>query len=268
MIGPITFDAKHAGERNAGNPPVAFDVAGAGNVAMAAGLRASAKALGNPPEPNAGAPVLDPTGTYARPTRRPGGEALDEPAAAAGGRGSAPPSSGNQTTLYLTPMHAEAGLIKSMIANVHAAIQPCQSLLRSSCPESTDGQPCWHTSASTSSVRSACQPRRRRSGTKIAAVFRLTGSGRHDRCSEDPTSTHTRSKGARQRQVGELAFRNAGFKRRPRHVRRGTGQSGFVAAPHWVVPTARARSAGSSGPASPTSAAPAAGCGPLLETGT
>jgi len=32
-------------------------------------------------------------------------------------------NSGNQTTLYLTPMHAEAGLIKSMIANVHAAIQ-------------------------------------------------------------------------------------------------------------------------------------------------
>jgi hypothetical protein len=32
-------------------------------------------------------------------------------------------SSGNQTTLHLTPMHAQAGLIKSMIANVHAAIQ-------------------------------------------------------------------------------------------------------------------------------------------------
>jgi hypothetical protein len=32
-------------------------------------------------------------------------------------------SSGNQTTLYLTPMHADAGLIKSMIANVHAAIR-------------------------------------------------------------------------------------------------------------------------------------------------
>jgi hypothetical protein len=31
-------------------------------------------------------------------------------------------SSGNQTTLYLTPMHAEVGLIKSMIANVQAAI--------------------------------------------------------------------------------------------------------------------------------------------------
>lgn len=27
-----------------------------------------------------------------------------------------------QTTLYLTPMHAESGLIKSMIANVHATI--------------------------------------------------------------------------------------------------------------------------------------------------
>ena len=32
-------------------------------------------------------------------------------------------SHAGQTTLYLTPMHAEADLIKSMIANVHAAIQ-------------------------------------------------------------------------------------------------------------------------------------------------
>jgi Flp pilus assembly protein TadD len=32
-------------------------------------------------------------------------------------------SHADQTTLYLTPMHAEAGLIKSMIANVHAAIR-------------------------------------------------------------------------------------------------------------------------------------------------
>ena len=31
-------------------------------------------------------------------------------------------SHAGQTLLYLTPMHAEAGLIKSMIANVHAAI--------------------------------------------------------------------------------------------------------------------------------------------------
>ena len=37
------------------------DEAGAGNVTMAAGLRAGAKALGHPPEPNVGAPVLDPT---------------------------------------------------------------------------------------------------------------------------------------------------------------------------------------------------------------
>ncbi len=32
-------------------------------------------------------------------------------------------SHSDQTTLYLTPMHAEAGLIKSMIANVHEAIR-------------------------------------------------------------------------------------------------------------------------------------------------
>ena len=32
-------------------------------------------------------------------------------------------SHGNQITLYLTPMHAQAGSIKSMIANVHAAIR-------------------------------------------------------------------------------------------------------------------------------------------------
>ena len=32
-------------------------------------------------------------------------------------------SHGGQTTLYLTPMHAEAGLIKAMIANVQAAIR-------------------------------------------------------------------------------------------------------------------------------------------------
>jgi hypothetical protein len=32
-IGPITLDAKQAGERKAGNPHAAFDAAGAGNVA-------------------------------------------------------------------------------------------------------------------------------------------------------------------------------------------------------------------------------------------
>jgi hypothetical protein len=61
MIGLITFDAKHAGERSAGKPPAPFDVAGAGNEARAAGLRASVKALEHPPEPKVGAPVLDPT---------------------------------------------------------------------------------------------------------------------------------------------------------------------------------------------------------------
>jgi hypothetical protein len=39
---------KHAGERNAGNLHVTFDEEGAGNVAMAAELRAGAKALEQP----------------------------------------------------------------------------------------------------------------------------------------------------------------------------------------------------------------------------
>jgi len=42
---------KHAGERSAGNPPATFDVAGAGNVTMVAGLRAMAKAVEEPLEP-------------------------------------------------------------------------------------------------------------------------------------------------------------------------------------------------------------------------
>jgi hypothetical protein len=33
-IGLINFDVKHTGERSAGNPPAAFDVAGAGNVVV------------------------------------------------------------------------------------------------------------------------------------------------------------------------------------------------------------------------------------------
>jgi len=61
MKGPITLDVKWTGKRSAGNPHAAFDVAGAGNVIMAAGLRAIAKAVGNPPEPKVRAPVLDPT---------------------------------------------------------------------------------------------------------------------------------------------------------------------------------------------------------------
>ena len=61
LIGPITLGAKHAGERSAGKPPAAFDVAGPGNVMMAAGLRATAKAVESPPEPKIDAPVLHPT---------------------------------------------------------------------------------------------------------------------------------------------------------------------------------------------------------------
>jgi hypothetical protein len=53
--------AWHAGERSAGNPHAPFEVTGAGNVTMAAELRATAKAVDQPPEPNVGAPVLDPT---------------------------------------------------------------------------------------------------------------------------------------------------------------------------------------------------------------
>ena len=60
MIGPITLNAKHAGERSAGNPPATFDVAGAGNVAAATGP-ASANTLEHPPAAQIGAPVLDPT---------------------------------------------------------------------------------------------------------------------------------------------------------------------------------------------------------------
>ena len=61
MIGPINLDVKQTGERSAGKPQAAFDVAGAGNVTMAAGLRSTAKAVERPPEPTVRAPVLDPT---------------------------------------------------------------------------------------------------------------------------------------------------------------------------------------------------------------
>jgi len=44
-----------------GKPHATFEAAGAGNVIMAAGLRAIAKAMEHPPEPNIGAPALDPT---------------------------------------------------------------------------------------------------------------------------------------------------------------------------------------------------------------
>jgi len=61
MIGLITLEKKSTGKRSAGNPHAPFDEAGAGNVTMAAGLRATVKAVKFPPEPKVRAPVLDPT---------------------------------------------------------------------------------------------------------------------------------------------------------------------------------------------------------------
>lgn len=61
MIGPINLDVKQTGELSAGKPQAAFDVAGAGNVTMAAGLRTTAKAVERPPVPTVRALVLDPT---------------------------------------------------------------------------------------------------------------------------------------------------------------------------------------------------------------
>ena len=52
MIGLITLGTRQTGKRSAGKPHAAFDVAGAGNVTMVAGLRSIAKAMELPPEPN------------------------------------------------------------------------------------------------------------------------------------------------------------------------------------------------------------------------
>ncbi|SPJ18396.1 hypothetical protein SBBP2_730027 [Burkholderiales bacterium] len=66
-IFPEVVDRGHDSGLLAWAPPAQFrgrrpfDVAGAGYVIMAAGLRATAKAVEHPPEPTFGAPVLDPT---------------------------------------------------------------------------------------------------------------------------------------------------------------------------------------------------------------
>src|SRR5580700_10106826 len=68
MIGPINLEVKQMGERSAGNPHAAFDVAGAGNVARSEQLI------------EVGAPVLDPTtdeavaAWRAEPRTTPGGQ--------------------------------------------------------------------------------------------------------------------------------------------------------------------------------------------------
>jgi len=61
-------------------------------------------------------------------------------------------SSGNQTTLYLTPMHAETGLINSMIPDLQAAIEYVKATAEQ-CRKSTDGRRCWPESAASSAVR-------------------------------------------------------------------------------------------------------------------
>ncbi len=44
-----------------GNPYAGLDEAGAGNVAMGAGLRSTTKGVEKPPDPKVRAPALDPT---------------------------------------------------------------------------------------------------------------------------------------------------------------------------------------------------------------
>ena len=63
-IGHITLGMKQTGERSAGNPHAAFEVAGAGNVTKRVGLRTAAKVADNTPDSKESAPVLDPTIHY------------------------------------------------------------------------------------------------------------------------------------------------------------------------------------------------------------
>jgi len=60
-ISHITLGEKPTGQPSTGNPYAGLDEAGAGNVAMGAGLRPTTKGVDEPPDPKARAPVLDPT---------------------------------------------------------------------------------------------------------------------------------------------------------------------------------------------------------------
>jgi len=66
-IGRISLDEKPTGQPSApvchrqGNPHAGLDEAGAGNVAMGAGLRPTTKGVEKPPDPKVRAPALDPT---------------------------------------------------------------------------------------------------------------------------------------------------------------------------------------------------------------
>ena len=69
---------KRTGKPGAGEPHAGFDVAGAGDVTMGAGLRPRAKAMDEPPDPTVRAPVLDPTDERGVETGH--GEAIEAPA--------------------------------------------------------------------------------------------------------------------------------------------------------------------------------------------
>jgi len=60
-IGRISLDEKPTGQPSAGNSHAGLDAAGAGNVAMGAGLRSTTKGVEKPPDPKVRAPALDPT---------------------------------------------------------------------------------------------------------------------------------------------------------------------------------------------------------------
>ena len=61
LIGRITLGEKPTGQPSMGKPYAGLDEAGAGNVAMGAGLRPTTKGVDEPPDSKVCAPVLDPT---------------------------------------------------------------------------------------------------------------------------------------------------------------------------------------------------------------
>ena len=89
-----------------------FDVAGAGNVLMGAGLRPGAKAPDEPPDPTGGAPAPDPTDVAGAGNvlmgagLRPGAKAPDEPPDPTGG---APAPDPTTLVLHSTPVSSMRG---------------------------------------------------------------------------------------------------------------------------------------------------------------
>jgi len=60
-IGRIPLGGKPTGQPSVGNPYAGLDAAGAGNVAVGAGLRPTTKGVEKPPDPKVRALALDPT---------------------------------------------------------------------------------------------------------------------------------------------------------------------------------------------------------------